>query len=303
MKWELLEVRPEDYTELKPYFRMRDAGTCENIILDTYLWKHYYNTRYFKWEHGLIWIYENKDGVFTTAPQTDLEHMQEGLLLAAKYFHEELHKKLHMYLVDESAVGALQLSPEEFTVEENRDYFDYVYDAEKLRTLPGKKYHKKKNHVNAFLKEYGGRYEFRMMCCEGSGDILDFLERWKEERGIEDSYHRIEYESRGIAYMLEHCKMLKSRICGVYIDGRLEAFSIGSYNSSEETAYIHVEKANPEIRGLYPFINREFLCQGFPEAKYVNREDDMGIEGLRKAKLSYHPMKLVKKYDIIEKGR
>ena len=71
--------------------------------------------------------------------------------------------------------------------------------------------------------------------------------------------------------------------------------------NSEDTAYIHVEKANPEIRGLYPFINQQFLIHCFPTAKWVNREDDMGLEGLRKAKMSYNPAFMAKKYNVYEK--
>lgn len=301
MVYNIKELRPEDYEELKKYFLLRNAGTCENIILDTYLWKNYYNTRYIQWDKGIVWLYSNKDEIFTWTPLAKPEDLQEGFEIAKKYFNEELGLKLKMYLVDEEAVRILNLPEDQYIVEEDRDYFDYVYDAEKLRNLPGKKYHKKKNHVNAFLKEYDGRYDFRLMCCMEEGHIENFLEQWREARDIEDEYHRVDYEMEGIKYVLNHCQMLKMRMGGVFIDGKLEAFSIGSYSHEEKTAYIHVEKANPEIRGLYPFINREFLRQGFEDAEFVNREDDMGLEGLRKAKLSYHPVRLIKKYNIIER--
>lgn len=301
MDYELRELYPEDYETLKKYFLLRDVGTCENVILDTYLWKNYYQTKYIRWDKGIVWIYSNKDEIFTWTPLAKKEDLKEGFEFVKKYFNEVLGLKLKMYLVDEEAVEILNLPKDKYIVEEDRDYFDYVYDAEKLRNLSGKKYHKKKNHVNAFLKEYEGRYEFRLMCCMEEGHIENFLETWKEARDIQDEYHRVDYEVEGIKYILEHCKMLKMRMGGVFIDGKLEAFSIGSYNETEKTAYIHVEKANPEIRGLYPFINREFLRQGFEDAEFVNREDDMGLEGLRKAKLSYHPVKLVKKYNIIER--
>ena len=83
---------------------------------------------------------------------------------------------------------------------------------------------------------------------------------------------------------------------GVYIDDSLEAFSVGSFNPGENMAVIHIEKANPEIRGLYQYINREFLIHAFPQAALVNREDDLGIEGLRKAKMSYNPVGFERKY-------
>ena len=85
------------------------------------------------------------------------------------------------------------------------------------------------------------------------------------------------------------------RMAGVYIDGQLEAFTIGSLNVRENMAVIHIEKANPEIRGLYQFINQQFLINEFPEAELVNREDDVGMEGLRKAKMSYCPIGFAKK--------
>ena len=91
-------------------------------------------------------------------------------------------------------------------------------------------------------------------------------------------------------------------MAGVYIDGKLEAFTIGSYNEFEKMAVIHIEKANPEINGLYQFINREFLVRAFPEEMMlVNREDDVGMEGLRRAKMSYNPIDFARKYSIEQK--
>ena len=80
----------------------------------------------------------------------------------------------------------------------------------------------------------------------------------------------------------------------------MEAFTIGSYDPVLKVAAIHIEKANPEIRGLYPYINQQFLLNEFSDALYINREDDMGIPSLRRAKESYYPTTLAKKYSIIE---
>ena len=106
----------------------------------------------------------------------------------------------------------------------------------------------------------------------------------------------LDYEVGGIHDILRNCSAFHVHMGGIYIDGRLEAFAIGSYNEKEKMAIIHIEKANPEIRGLYQFINQQFLIHEFPEAEIVNREDDMGEENLRKAKLSYHPDLLLEKY-------
>ena len=89
---------------------------------------------------------------------------------------------------------------------------------------------------------------------------------------------------------------------GVYIDGKLQAFTIGSYNPFEKMAVIHIEKANAEIRGLYQFINQQFLIHEFPDAVLINREDDLGQEGLRKAKMSYNPCGFARKYLVKQKN-
>ena len=90
------------------------------------------------------------------------------------------------------------------------------------------------------------------------------------------------------------------KVFGIYVDGALEAFSIGE-KLKPNMALIHIEKANPEIRGLYPYINQKFLVDEFPDVEFVNREEDLGIEGLRKAKLSYHPVRFAEKYTVREK--
>ena len=106
----------------------------------------------------------------------------------------------------------------------------------------------------------------------------------------------LDYEVEGVHEILKSCSYLDVHMAGVYIDGALEAFTIGSYNPFEDMAIIHIEKANPEIRGLYQFINRQFLLSEFPNVRLVNREDDLGEEGLRKAKMSYNPCGFARKY-------
>ena len=108
----------------------------------------------------------------------------------------------------------------------------------------------------------------------------------------------LDYEVEGIHDILRNCSAFHVHMGGIYIDGRLEAYAIVSYNEKEKMAIIHIEKANPEIRGLYQFINQQFLIHEFPEAEIVNREDDMGLPALRQAKLSYEPMEFARKFRI-----
>lgn len=164
-----------------------------------------------------------------------------------------------------------------------------------------KKYHKKKNHVNAFKKAYDGRYEFRMLDASHKEEILHFLQKWMTDKGEIEEKEYVEYEIRGISEIFAYEDILKFKSAGVYVDGELHAFTIGKYYEAEDMVYIPVEKTNPDMRGLYSYINREFLRQVYPDAAKVNREDDMGLEGLRKAKLFYHPIYMVEKYTITQK--
>lgn len=301
MDYQMKELRAEDFQNILKYFKMRYSHICENILVSHFIWKDYYNTRYIADENGLIMIFDIGGELSTIMPYCKAEDLEHYFYVAKDFFNKVLGQKLIIYLADEWAVKTLDLPENAFTVEADRRYFDYIYDAEALRTLKGKKYHKKKNHINAFLKEYEGRYEYRSMCCSSTKEIMDFLTFWEGERDIQDEYHRVDFELKGIEYLLTNCKYLDYKMCGIYIDDKLEAFSLGVYGKAEKMAVIHVEKANPEIRGLYPFINQQFLIHEFPDAVFVNREDDMGLEGLRKAKMSYHPINLIEKYNIFEK--
>ena len=171
----------------------------------------------------------------------------------------------------------------------------------KLQTLSGRKYHKKKNHYNAFCREYEGRYKFKLLDSSYHDEIMEYLENWKQHKEHAEEKEFIDFEAVGIKYLLENENVFDYKIGSVYIDDKLEAFTIGNYYEQEDMVYIPVEKANPNIRGLYTFICSEFLKVAFPNATKENREDDMGLEGLRKSKLSYNPIYMVEKYTIIQK--
>ena len=187
--------------------------------------------------------------------EEDLEHY---FLETQEYFNQELNVPLRIYLADEEAVQYLKLDPEKYLVREQEDLKDYLYDGEAMRTLAGKKLHKKKNHLNAFMKEYDGRYEYRRLCCSDRYDVWDFLSTWRETKGDDVDEH-LDPEVEGIHEILKNCSDLNVRMGGVYVDGKLEAFTIGTYNPLENMAVIHIEKANPEMRGLYRFINLSLI--------------------------------------------
>ena len=301
MQWNRKKLTAADYSLVKRELELRPTVNCENMPLEQFLWSRFYDTAYIRTETGLLWVMHTPEECYSIVPACRKADLRQNFALTEQYFNTELHLKLNMYLVDAEAAAALDLPKDRYEIVEQRSYFDFIYDAEKLRTLSGRAYHKKKNHVNGFLKLYGDRSEFRILTASDRETIMDFLKRWEAAHDTEDPYHREQYELQGISFVLENSEQIPTLIGGVFVDGVLEAFSIGSYQEANQMAVIHIEKANPEIRGLYAYLNQQFLIRGFPQAKIVNREDDMGLEGLRQAKLSYQPIALARKYLIRQK--
>ena len=296
MSLEFKKIEVNSIQEMLPFYAMRHNMTCDSVFLESYVWKDYYNVRYAIWENkALLWLMENEGHCFSAMPLCREEDLPGAFAAIEEYFNEELGYPLVINLADEYAVKYLNLPEDKYLVEEQVDSRDYLYNGDAMRSLAGKKLHKKKNRVNAFKREYEGRYEYRRLCCSDSHDVWVFLDRWRQQKGEEVEEH-LDYEVKGIHDILKNCSEFSIHMGGVYIDGQMEAFTIGSYNPVEHMAVIHIEKANPEINGLYQFINRQFLIEEFPEAEWVNREDDMGLEGLRKAKMTYYPADYARKY-------
>ena len=299
------EMRVEDSTRIAPFFYRRPNKTCDSCALDSYLWREYCDILIAEEEDKALFLLMDRDGEkYTAMPYCDEEALPVYFKRIEEYFNEVLKQPLKIYLADEEAIKFLTLEENpRYLVKEEEDFKDYLYDAEELRTLPGKRFHKKKNLVNKFKREYEGRWEYRGIRCLEKQAVWDFLDRWyqsrvKEEGNGEDT---LEYEIKGIHEVLQNCMSIDHYIGGIFVDGRLEAFSIGAYNPKEEMACISIEKGNPEIPGVYQVINQEFLLHEFPQAKLVNREDDMGLAGLRKAKESYNPIGFARKYMLVQK--
>jgi hypothetical protein len=250
---------------------------------------------------------QDEKGYFASMPYCKEENLSKAFELLKSYFNIELKSPLRIDLADEDALKVLGFDDltnnEEYIIEEESDLKDYLYDAEGLRTLAGKKYQKKRNLVNKFMKEYEGRWEYKTMCCTDEYFLEEFMKKWIEVKlseGVE-SKDTLLVEKDGIIDILRNCDKVTYRVGGIFIDEMLEAFTIGSYNTREKMAVISIEKGNPDIPGIYQVINQQFLQNSYEEAEIVNREDDMGIEGLRHAKESYNPIGFARKYRVYEK--
>ena len=236
--------------------------------------------------------------LFAIQPYCKEEYLREALeFLEACFAH--VNQKIKFKAVTVEILEKInELYPGKYESSTNRDDSDYIYEAEKLRTLAGRKMHSKKNHFNSFVKDYGDRYIYKRLTKKSEFDeCIKLVEKWAFSK---EKDQNLIGESLAIKKIFRNFnKFSKIKVGGIYIDNHLEAFTYGDY-LNPNMAVIHIEKANPDIRGLYTAINKLFLENEFPDVDFVNREDDLGIEGLRKAKLSYKPIKLVDKYSLME---
>ena len=182
----------------------------------------------------------------------------------------------------------------ESDIVEDRKSFDYLYLREEMATLPGNRFHKKKNRINYFTARH--THEVHMFSAQHLCGCLQLLDEWARVAEVEDN-RSFGLEMDATAEALTQADVLGLKGVVVTVEGTLRAFALGEH-LNRETAVCHFEKADHFMEGLSQLVNREFARLLFTDCRYINREQDLGEPGLRNAKLSYHPVELVKKFRV-----
>jgi hypothetical protein len=182
----------------------------------------------------------------------------------------------------------------EFVVEPVRDHFDYVYRTADLIQLAGGQYHTQRNHINSFNRSY--RYRYETLRPEHLPACLDLCARWCQMKRCDQDLS-LTGEWAAVNVGLTNFQALQLQGGVILLDDQVAAFSCGEL-LNKDTAVIHMEKADPELRSLYAVINQQVTQQVWAGVPFINREQDLGEPGLRKAKLSYHPHYLMEKFRI-----
>ena len=198
-----------------------------------------------------------------------------------------------------------QLRPGQYQCECDRDGWDYLYQIDRLADLGGKKLHGKRNHINRFLERYPD-WRVEEITIDNLAECAEMDLEWNRLYRTENGDTETEAQTRlderhAMSKAFAHYEALGLSGLLLRVEGRTVAFTMGS-PIGEDTFDIHFEKAYGEIQGAYPMINREFarwIRAHYPEVRYLNREDDMGMEGLRKAKESYYPDQMVEKCSAV----
>ena len=187
--------------------------------------------------------------------------------------------------------------PDTFHFRTDRDSYDYVYQIDALADLRGRKYQKKRNHFNRFQLQHPG-YEVLPLTAELLPAAKEMVDQWYETRAVTDPEGDYLLERRAIGLAFANFEALQLEGLVLVEEGKILAVTMGS-RMREESFDIHFEKALEDVDGAYAAVNCEFaryLRLKYPQVRYLNREDDMGLEGLRKAKLSYLPDHMVEKH-------
>ena len=183
--------------------------------------------------------------------------------------------------------------PGQFTFTEDRDYADYIYLRSDLSTLKGKKFQAKRNHINRFRNTYPD-YEYTPITPDRIQECLDLEAEWCKVNHC-DQQEGTGNERRALIYALHNFDALGLTGGILHVNSKIVAFTFGM-PINHETFGVHVEKADTNIEGAYAMINYEFAHRIPEQYIYINREEDLGLEGLRKAKLSYQPVTILEKY-------
>lgn len=191
-----------------------------------------------------------------------------------------------------------QMFPSEFIYLTERDYYDYIYLRNDLQELKGKKYQAKRNHINKFSNKY--RYTYLPVTPDLVPKCMELECKWYKDNRTEEDAEDLEHEHRSMAFALAHFEELGLRGGALCVDGEIIAFTYGSA-INHYTFGVHVEKADIRYDGVFTVINREFISRLPEQFLYINREEDLGIPGLRQSKLSYHPVILLEKNTAIKR--
>lgn len=278
-------ITAADADLLRSYTMEGKCMNCDMNVANLCSWQFLYHTEYAVVEGFLVLRFVSDGHVTYMKPmgKGDLRHVLELLMADAR----SLGDTLRMACVCPCAQGMMEESmPGAFAYSVNRDRADYLYLREKLVTLSGKKLQPKRNHISKFKRTYPN-YEYRPLTADLVDDCIRLGEEWC--RTNDSCMQRaMQAEQRMIDYALHHIDELHIVGGTLWVDEKMVAFTFGA-RINAEAFDVCVEKADTAYEGAYAMINNEFVSRLPEDITYINREEDLGLEGLRKAKLSYQP--------------
>ncbi|NLP33823.1 MAG: DUF2156 domain-containing protein [Clostridiales bacterium] len=288
------KINADNILQTAEFFKYKISRTSDYTIGAIYMWRDFYDTSFAIYDDMIFYkvkflnrtsfTYPIGSGSFTKAMDAIKEYCRSNDL---PLWFCTVPKEV-IPVLTEQYKGDVPATP-------SRDWADYLYRAEDLAQMAGRRYSGQRNHINKFLRLYPN-YQYHKMTADNLGKVIEFLTAYKNNFSKEDSLAKEELERT-----LEIMPLIdKFNLSGGFIevDGNIVAISVGEI--IKDTLYCHIEKADRSYLGSYQMIVREFARHNVTEdVKYINREEDVGDLGLRKSKLSYHPIELLDKYCVL----
>ena len=291
MRLDFKEVTLKDKEWVEPLLKMSERGSLEYNFTTCFVWRHIYGFHIARMEDYFLLRSAPKNPTYLfPAGQGPLDPVIRALNDDAKQAGATL---VFNTVLPEAKAQLEELYPGKFEFEYYRDGADYIYETQALATLAGKKLSAKRNHIHRFLDNHPS-WQYESLSKENMDEARQMNMAWclqagcTQDMALSDEYCAVEQAIRHFDELGLSGGLIRS-------EGRVIAFSIGD-PLNEDTFLVHFEKAFADIQGAYPMINQQFIQHNCMDYKFVNREEDAGVEGLRHAKLSYQPLRLVEKY-------
>ncbi|MBQ7012932.1 MAG: DUF2156 domain-containing protein [Oscillospiraceae bacterium] len=290
---EFYDISMDDQQWVTACLRASDYRGCEYSFANNMAWRRLHESKIARFAgFYLCCAFDTEDGVPSFVyPAGEGDHRE--LIAEMKRFSEAMGKPLRIWNLSPARLAWMEATyPDAFTAEAERDSWDYIYNSEDLHHLRGRKYHQKRNFLHRFA-EYGAvsapltERDFDDCITFAAQSYADKLEG--DRSGISEQF--------AIDTYFRHFDALGLEGTVLRLDGRLAAFAIGEPLSSD-TFCVHIEKADTTLQGAYAAVNQAFAAAVSARFPYINREEDLGLEGLRKAKLSYRPAFMQEKYCV-----
>jgi len=289
-------LEPKEITLGDKELFLKYIGKSENSTLSfttLFVWSFDGRIKYDIVDGCLVLFFCTKKGCICTYP-----YGNGNKYTAVKKAYDFMNEsgKASFILMNEKEADELEkIFPDEFIVVSDENSADYVYLTENLITLSGNKYQQKRNHLNAFLKNYD--YTYERLTIDNIEEIKELYFKWQNGQ----TNHDVGDAQKATLMFLENMDKLGVVCAGIRVDGKLVAFA-GGEAITDDMAHVLIEFADINYRGAFNVINRDFCANEWKDYKYINREEDMGVAGMRYAKQAYNPVKMVEKYRTIYKG-
>jgi hypothetical protein len=288
-----------DRNAIQSFFSKNAFRNCDFSFSNIFSWQHFYKTTFVAIENQFLYFrFQAPDeltGYLFPLGDGDLKSALECLMQDAA----ERNDEFRLYAVTPEMFDLIErILPGRFVYETDRAWAEYIYSSDDLIHLAGKKYQSKRNHIHKFRRTY--QWEYLPITQEIIPDCLELYKRWCKENGGCNSEQSLMEEGLATHKVFANYEQLGMVGGALRINGEILAYSYGQ-PLTVDTFGVHAEKCLYEIDGGFAMMNQQFAehnCAGY---RYINREEDLGLESLRKAKMSYHPVFLLEKGIVRER--